>query len=118
MKTLQKLLMTGVLATLAFAADVDGTWKAKYESPDGQTRESTFVLKAEGEKLTGTMKSGMGDAQIQDGTIKGSDIAFSVLRNFGGNEVQFKYAGTITGTTMKLKATAGDRQMDITATKQ
>lgn len=118
MKALQTLMIAAAMATVAFAADVDGTWKAKYETPDGQTRESTFVLKADGETLTGTLKSGMGDSQIQDGTVKADHVSFSVMRNFGGNEVLFKYSGTFTGNTMKLKVTAGDREMDITATKQ
>ena len=118
MKSIRTVLMAAMVAVSVFAADADGTWKAKYETPDGQTRESTFVLKADGEKLTGTLKTAMGESQIQDGKVQGSNVSFNVMRNFGGNEVMFKYAGTITGNDMKLKVSAGDREMDITARKE
>ncbi|HYO83311.1 MAG TPA: hypothetical protein VES20_18040 [Bryobacteraceae bacterium] len=55
------------MALAAFAAEADGTWNAKYETPGGQTRESTFVFQAQGETLTGTLKPAMGESQIRDG---------------------------------------------------
>jgi hypothetical protein len=106
------------LALLAFAADVDGTWKIKFQTPDGQTRENTLVLKAEGETLTGTLSSRMGESKLQDGTVKGDDVAFTVVRTFNGNEFTQKYTGKITGNTMKLKTTMRDREVEMEATKQ
>ena len=118
MKMLRALVLSATLALCAFAGDVDGTWKTKFESPDGQTRENTLVLKSDGEKLTGTLSSRMGDAKIENGTIKGDAVAFTVVRNFNGEDVTFKYNGKITGNTMKLKVSVGDRDFDMTATKQ
>ncbi len=118
MQMLRLLFVSTVLAALALAADVTGTWKAQITAPDGQTRQHTYNLKADGEKLTGTLVTGRGEEQIQDGTIKGDDVSFTVVRNFGGQEVPFKYTGKVSGNTMKLHVVAGDREMDVTATKQ
>ena len=99
-----------------FAENVSGTWKGSYPGRDGQTRESTIVLKAEGEKLTGTVSGGRGgDSEIKDGTIKGGDISFSVVRNFGGNEVTVKYKGKVTGDAIQFKVEAGERSYEMTA---
>ena len=105
-----------LLTTLtARAENVTGTWKGWYPGRDGQTRESTFVLKAEGEKLTGTVAGGRGESEIKDGTIKGSDISFSVVRNLGGNEVTVKYKGKVVGDAIQFKVEAGERSYDMTA---
>jgi hypothetical protein len=119
MKTLSVgfLCVVVFLTTLTvFAENVGGTWKGSYPGRDGQTRESTIVLKAEGEKLTGTVAGGRGgDSEIKDGTIKGGDISFSVVRNFGGNEVTVKYKGKLAGDTIQFKVEAGERSYDMTA---
>ena len=33
------------------------------------------------------MVTPMGETDIKDGTVKGDNVTFSVVRNFGGNEV-------------------------------
>jgi hypothetical protein len=90
-------------ATLvAQAADVSGKWTAQVPGRDGQTRETTFTLKAEGEKLTGTTSGRNGDVPITDGTIKGDAIAFTVVMNFNGQEVKILYKGTVAGDEIKF----------------
>jgi hypothetical protein len=106
------------LAAAALAADVSGKWKATFTSPDGQTRENTLTLQAEGEKLTGTLSSRMGDAKIQDGTVKGDEVAFAVMRNFNGEDVKFTYKGKVTGNKMALKVTVGDREFEMSAVRE
>jgi len=98
-----------------FAENATGTWKGSYPGRDGQTRESTIVLKAEGEKLTGTVAGGRGESEIKDGTIKGGDISFSVVRNFGGNDVTVKYKGKLVGDAIQFKVEAGERFYEMTA---
>ncbi len=48
-----------VLAALATAADISGTWKVTVEI-QGNTGSPTFVLKQEGEKLSGTYSGLLG----------------------------------------------------------
>ena len=73
------------------------------------------MLKAEGEKLTGTVAGGRGESEIKDGTIKGDDISFSVVRNFGGNDVTVKYKGKLAGDAIQFKVEAGERSYEMTA---
>jgi len=115
----KSMFMTAVLAVAAFAADPTGVWKADYTSPDGNQRTTTFHLKAEGEKLTGKLVSAMGESPIQEGSVKGDDVSFSVVRNFNGNDVTIKYTGKVSGNEIKMKATfGGDLTMEMVAKKQ
>lgn len=111
MKNYFALLAT---AALLFAADVSGTWKAEFETPDGTKRTNTFALKQEGEKLTGTVAGSQDTTTIEKGSVKGDAISFEAERPFG----HFKYEGTVTADGMKLKVTFNDASFDIVAKKQ
>jgi len=90
-------------ATLvAQAADITGKWTAQVPGRDGQTRETSFTFKVEGEKLTGTTSGRQGDVAITDGTVKGDAIAFTVVMNFQGTEVKMLYKGTVAGEEIKF----------------
>jgi hypothetical protein len=86
------------------AADITGKWTAQVPGRDGQTREQTFTLQVDGEKLTGTVSGMQGGAEteIKDGTAKGDDIAFSVVRNFQGQDVKIFYKGKVSGAEIKF----------------
>ncbi|HEU0179653.1 MAG TPA: hypothetical protein VFV58_35935 [Blastocatellia bacterium] len=89
--------------SLAWAADVSGKWTAQVPGRNGQTRETTFNFKVEGDKLTGTM-SGMqgGDNPISDGKISGDEISFTVKISFNGNDVTLLYKGKVSGDEIKM----------------
>ena len=91
--------------SLAWAADVNGKWTAQVPGRGGQTRETTFNFKAEGEKLTGTVSGMQGDTPISDGKISGDDISFTLKLNFQGNEITFLYKGKISGDEIKMTRT-------------
>jgi hypothetical protein len=105
------------LAFMAIAAeDAAGTWKATLDTPNGPA-ENTFVLKVDGDKIAGTVTSGMmGTQQISGGKLDGDKITFSVTSDFG----VITYAGNIKGDDMKLTLTVGDGQftLDLTAKRQ
>lgn len=104
---LTTLALVAFVSVSAYAADVTGKWTAQVPGRDGQTREQTFTFKVDGEALTGTV-SGMpgGDAaEIKDGTVKGDDIAFSVVRSFQGQEVKFLYKGKVSGDEIAFTST-------------
>src|SRR5262249_45491909 len=83
--------------TADWAEDVTGKWVAQVPGQNGQTREVTMNLKAEGDKLTGSISGRQGDTPIADGKISGSDISFSVTRNFQGNSIKILYKGKVSG---------------------
>lgn len=101
---------TLMLAVAAFAADVTGKWKATSEGPNGQM-DIVFDLKADGNKLTGTATTPMGEMPISEGTVDGDNITFTVAAD------QFKvvHKGTVSGDEMKLKVEMGDQTMEMTA---
>jgi uncharacterized protein (DUF2147 family) len=104
----QRLSMLAAILAVAVtslsAADATGKWTAQVAGRDGQTREQTFTLKADGEKLTGTISGMMGGAEteIKDGTAKGDDIAFTVVRSFQGQEFKILYKGKVSGAEIKF----------------
>ena len=93
------------LLTIAWAADVTGKWTAQVPGRQGQTSEQTFNLKAEGDKLTGTVSGQQGENPISDGKISGDEVSFVVKANFGGNEVKLVYKGKVAGDEIKFTRT-------------
>ena len=80
------------------AVNVTGTWDMSVESPQG-TMALTVAFKQEGEKLTGTQSSQMGDTALE-GSVKGTDIAFVVVINMQGQDLTITYTGKIDGDAM------------------
>src|SRR5262245_14561821 len=79
--------------TSSYAADVNGTWTWSVPGRDGgEARKSTLKLKADGDKVTGTLSSpgrqgGQArEVNIEDGKIKGDDVSFTVTRQQGDNK--------------------------------
>lgn len=83
---------------------IDGTYKIEIETPIGK-QESTLVLKADGEKLTGTAESMMGKNDI-NGTVKDDEITFDLNITSPMGEMQLGFHGKITGNDI-----AGDIKM-------
>jgi len=73
------LLVLFWLASPAIAADIDGKWIGSVDGLNGNKVELTYAFKAEGGKLTGTLKSSFGEREIVDGKIEGNVISFSIV---------------------------------------
>lgn len=74
----------------------------------GPDRTNTLTLKLEGDKLTGKLTSpGRGgqsmSTDIADANIAGSDISFTVTREFNGNKFTSKYSGKLADGAIKGK---------------
>ena len=85
-------------------ADLNGTWKSSSTNQNGEVRETTFKLKVEGEKVTGTISGRNNDTAIEEGKIKGDEVSFQVTRELQGNKVVTKSTGKISGDTITGKA--------------
>ena len=116
-----KNCIIAVVAALAlfttglFAADVTGKWSAEMQGRDGQKRVQTFDLKTEGDKLTGTVSSPMGERPIVDGKVTGDDVSFAVEVEFNGEKRKIQYTGKMVGDELKMKSGTGERVREFTA---
>jgi hypothetical protein len=88
------------LSLMAYAAtNVAGTWNATVDL-GGQGGTPTFVLKQDGEKLTGTYSGALGDADLT-GTLKGDKISF----DFEVQGAKVHYEGTVNADGTKMEGT-------------
>ncbi len=92
----------GMIAAAAVAADIDGKWQAESPGRDGNTMTTTFMFKADGDKLTGTISGRQGETPISEGKITGDEISFVVVRNMGGEERKIQYKGKLSGDELKI----------------
>jgi hypothetical protein len=97
------LTLCCVVAGLAYAADVSGTWTASFDTQVGK-QEYTYTLKVEGAALSGTAKSNLiGDSTLSDGKVDGNKISFVEKGNYQGMPLQFNYTGEIAGDEIHFK---------------
>jgi hypothetical protein len=113
MKIIRRIIqcMTALAALtlcVSFAADIDGKWTGQVEGRNGPQTQS-IMLKASGNTLTGSIEGGRGGpVEISNGTIDANNnVAFSVVREFGGNKVTQEYKGTLSGGELKLTVSGG-----------
>lgn len=93
------------------AAEIDGTWKAEFDTQIG-IQKYIFVLKQDGEKLTGKTISDIGgeknEVEITEGKVADSTISFVEILPFQGMELRIGYEGTLTTDGIKFKRYVGD----------
>ena len=95
------IVLLTVVAGLALAADVSGTWTASFDTQVGP-QMYTYTFKVEGNKLTGTAKSNLGSGTITNGTVTGDDISFTENLSYQGMDLQIQYKGKISGDEIKF----------------
>lgn len=91
--TLLIFLFIGFTATAQESVSVTGTWVMDVQT-DAGSGSPTFVLKQDGEKISGTYTGQLGDSPVT-GTIKGNVIhlEFSIQGNL------IRYDGTVSSST-------------------
>ena len=89
-------LLVTMLATVALATDITGTWKGSFDF-SGNAVPVTLTLKASGETLTGTVEGiPAPDPKIQDGKVQGDTVTFSVMVDYQGQAIKLVYKGKVT----------------------
>ena len=112
MKTLTVILVAMAIALVPVAAqdakkiDITGTWEMTVESPQGQML-ITANYKQEGETLTGTHVSEMGEAPLK-GTVKGADIEYTITLDMGGQQFSILHKAKVDGDTITGSAIVGE----------
>jgi hypothetical protein len=93
------------------ASDAAGRWDTTFYSDEGP-RAATMLLKKDGEKVTGTINSELGEAPIA-GTQKGGDLALAISADFGSGPITIAMTGRLEGDVMTGTADIGGQmQMD------
>jgi hypothetical protein len=117
-KTAALILGLLLLAAPVFAADVDGKWTGTMSTPGGDFPVS-FVFKADGAKLTGTMigMEGM-ELPITNGKIDGDKISYTVNIDFGGMMLELVYKGVVTASEIKLDMSVFDMPFQFVVKKE
>lgn len=104
------IALGGLLAATVQAADNDktatGTWTSTFTRGE-RTFKSTYNLKQEGHKLTGTVTSGRNNepTKIAHGKVEDGKVSFDVTRESpNGGTFTIHYQGTLKGDTIEGKA--------------
>jgi hypothetical protein len=110
--TLTTILMT--TAWLFAASTLSGTWNAKVDL-GSQTGSPTFVLKQDGQSLSGTYSGALGEAPLK-GAVNGKKVTW----DFEVSGAQVHYTGTISDDGSKIEGTVdygGQASGTFTATR-
>jgi hypothetical protein len=86
--------------TFCFATDFNGRWEGTVKGQNGEDFPLVFNFKVEGEKLTGTIETPMGEQPIKDGKVKGEEIWFTV--EFGDSKIT--HEGKMAGDAINVKS--------------
>jgi hypothetical protein len=98
-----------------FAADVAGKWTAETKGRDGNVRTMTYDFKVDGENLTGTVSSPMGERAISEGKVKGDEISFIIAVERNGETMKMPYTGKIVGEELKLSMNTPNGSREVVA---
>ena len=92
------------------APDLTGTWKTETDTGNGKT-ESKLLLKMEGDKLTGALKTSFGEFPLQDGSVEEADVFFNVVIRRDAYELKTTYRGRVFGDEIQFRVEAGERTL-------
>jgi len=99
------------------AMNAGGTWTLTVSAPTGAL-EVIAVIKQDGDNLTGTTTSQLGNAAISAGKITGNQLNFSVSVNAGGDAFTTTFRGVIEGNSMKGTVDTPQGPIDFTGTRR
>jgi hypothetical protein len=66
-----------IMVSFCLGQDMNGKWSGEMQSPNGPM-VLTFSFKVNGDTLTGTVESGMGELPISNGKVDGNTFTFDV----------------------------------------
>lgn len=88
------VLMVMALAGSAYAADLAGTWTAKFVTQVGD-QDYTFTFTSTGGQVAGTAKSTLlGETKLADVKLEGDKVTFVENASFQDMPLRITYTGT------------------------
>jgi hypothetical protein len=122
MKARFLVLMIGLLSFPALAGDVTGVWKGQITDRDGNPHDLVFNLKADGNKLTGTVTGAPptgAEQTIVTGKVDGDQLSFETsAEGPDGNPLKLTYTGKVTGNQMQGSMGSPMGSLSFTVTKK
>ncbi len=101
-----------LLSLTAVAQKIDGHWKGTRQTDNGPF-EVNYIFKVEGNVLTGTWKTQLGETQLQNGKVEGKKISYTISIN----DRTLNYTGEIINKDeIKIKNELGE--MTLTRVKE
>ena len=103
------LISSCFLCAWIFAAEVDvnGKWDMTISTPRGE-RSTTAEFVQEGEDLTVVVQGRQGEVEAK-GSVKGSDIEWTIRRETSRGTFELVYKGKVDGDTMEGTVQFGSR---------
>ena len=102
-------------SVVLFASDFDGKWKTTIQTDMGEM-SFTMVYKVDGETVSGTLSSDMGDLPFSDGKVSGDQIEYTL--DIQGMKITHK--GTLDEDKIHVKSSGdyGDSEFVLTRVKE
>ena len=110
-------------ATPAYAqakpASVGGSWQVSMEGQGNgpAVKQTLAIVEQKGGAISGTLKAPQGTAVPFHGTVKGANIAFSLIRKTPDGDVTQEFAGTVAGDSITGTVTQGQFHVGWTAAR-
>lgn len=106
-----------VLSVNTYAqSSVAGAWDLAINGPEGPVN-ATATLKQDGEKVTGSIESQAGTAEL-NGTMKGKTLSMAFTIQSPQGPIDIRVNGEVDGASMKGTIDFGMGMADFTATKK
>ncbi len=86
---------------------VDGTYEIEIDTPMG-AQKGKLTLKTDGDKLSGTMETPMGNQEFSDGTVSGDDVAWAMEINSPMGSMTLEYKLKVSGDEISGEVKAGN----------
>ena len=93
------ILLVGIVAANAVDNDFTGKWNCVAEAP-GHPLDIALELKQDGENLTGTTSSDLGNGTIDGGKVTDKTFTATLHADVQGQTIDFKLDGKLEGDTI------------------
>jgi hypothetical protein len=113
MKSSITFLLLLVLSITSNAQKLDGSWKGKMTTPNGDF-ELLYTFKVTADSLTGNVTSERGTLLLENGKVNGNEFSFDI--NFNGRVIT--NTGVLDGDTIKLSSPRREQPMVLSRVKE
>jgi len=93
-----------LVASSAWAADLNGKWVGQAQEKGGEPREISFDFKVAGAKLTGSVAGAL-NGPILNGKVNGDELSFNLSSGKADSKRTINFKGKVVNGEIKFTAT-------------